>query len=174
MIKLSKSAMSLVAAVFFALVTSIVVFAGHSENKTDLSAIQSTVNQNTAASAANNKIVEIKEKLFVAQVQDVYLNSEDYIGKTIKLEGLFKTEISDETGKEYNYVMRYGPGCCGNDSSCGFEIAWDKTYPQTDEWVEAVGVLDSYEEDDSPYPFLYIKLDTLKVKENRGIEFVTQ
>jgi uncharacterized membrane protein YcgQ (UPF0703/DUF1980 family) len=37
----------------------------------------------------DGKIVEIQEKMFIAQTNDIYLNPEDYIGKTIKLEGLF-------------------------------------------------------------------------------------
>jgi hypothetical protein len=44
--------------------------------------------------------------------------------------------------------------------------------PQEDEWVEAVGTLKSYEEDG--YPYLYISLSSLSIKETRGTEFVSQ
>jgi hypothetical protein len=119
-------------------------------------------------------IVEIKEKLFIAQTNDVYLNPEDYMGKTIKLEGLFKTETGYDEQASYCFVLRYGPGCCGNDGNAGFEVAWDAAgpYPPEDEWVEAVGVLKSYEEDG--YPYLYLALSSLQVMEERGAEFVTQ
>jgi zinc transport system permease protein len=121
-------------------------------------------------------IVEIKEKMFLAQTNDVYLNAEDYLGKTIKLEGLFKREQS-EYGN-YCFVLRYGPGCCGSDGNAGFEIAWEPRnqmlvkYPNVDNWVEAVGVLKTYEEDG--YPYLYIALSSLNVLDKRGEEFVTQ
>ncbi|MDR0411194.1 MAG: metal ABC transporter permease [Treponema sp.] len=121
-------------------------------------------------------IVDIKEKMFLAQTNDVYLNTEDYLGKTIRLEGLFKREQS-EYGN-YCFVLRYGPGCCGSDGNAGFEVAWDPRdqtpteYPDIDNWVEATGVLKTYEEDG--YPYLYISLSSLNVLEKRGAEFVTQ
>jgi uncharacterized membrane protein YcgQ (UPF0703/DUF1980 family) len=109
--------------------------------------------------------------MFIAQTNEVYLNPEDYMGRTVKLEGLFKKQ-EYPGGGGYCFVLRYGPGCCGNDGSAGFEVAWDRPYPQEDEWVEAVGVLDSYDEDG--YPYLYLDLASLVVKEERGKEFVTQ
>jgi uncharacterized membrane protein YcgQ (UPF0703/DUF1980 family) len=119
-------------------------------------------------------IVEIKEKMFIAQTNDVYLNPEDYMGKTIKLEGLFKTETGYDEDMSYCFVLRYGPGCCGFDGNAGFEVAWDEAaaYPAEDEWVEAVGVLKSYEEDG--YPYLYLALSSLQILDERGAEFVTQ
>jgi zinc transport system permease protein len=123
------------------------------------------------------QIVEIKEKMFIAQTNDVYLNAEDYMGKTIKLEGLFKREQYLGEDAVYCFVLRYGPGCCGNDGNAGFEVAWDRPdgeaeYPAVDEWVEAVGTLKSYEEDG--YPYLYLSLSSLKILDERGAEFVSQ
>jgi hypothetical protein len=129
-------------------------------------------------------VIEIKEKMFIAQTNDVYLNPEDYLGKAIKLEGLFKSLLYEGQDDPYCFVLRYGPGCCGNDGNAGFEVAWDTSYlrseegssepfyPQEDDWVEALGVLDTYEEDG--YPYLYISLSSLKVLEERGAEFVSQ
>jgi hypothetical protein len=122
-------------------------------------------------------VVKIEEKFFIAQTNDVYLNPGDYLGKTIRLEGIFK-QVEYEGGGGYCIVLRYGPGCCGNDGSAGFEVSWDRTdpnpppYPGEDEWVEAEGVLDYYREDD--YPYLYLDLLSLRVKETRGAEFVSQ
>ncbi|GHT58003.1 hypothetical protein FACS1894109_11370 [Spirochaetia bacterium] len=121
------------------------------------------------------KLIEIKEKMFLAQVNDVYLNQEDYLGKTIKLEGLFKLEQYEENDPAYCFVLRYGPGCCGSDGNAGFEVAWDeadKLYPNDDDWVEAVGVLKTYEEDG--YPYLYLALSELTILDKRGAEYVTQ
>jgi hypothetical protein len=132
---------------------------------------------------ANKGIVEIKEKMFLAQTNDVYLNPEEYLGKTLKLEGLFQTAYYDR-GEPYHFVIRYGPGCCGNDGNAGFEVIWDEnflrnvsealemTYPDENEWVEAVGTLGAYEEDG--YPYLCIALSSLRVMDERGAEFVSQ
>jgi zinc transport system permease protein len=125
---------------------------------------------------AGQSTLEIKEKMFIAQINDVYLNPEDYLGRTINLEGLFKAEQYGE--QTYCFVIRYGPGCCGNDGNAGFEVAWDNqepaegSYPVVDDWVEATGVLRTYEEDG--YPYLYLALSSLDVLDTRGEEFVTQ
>ncbi|MDR2494963.1 MAG: hypothetical protein LBD24_07055 [Spirochaetaceae bacterium] len=120
-------------------------------------------------------VVEIKEKLFIAQTNDVYENPDDYLGKTLKLEGIFQYYRPMTGDEPYCFVMRYGPGCCGNDGSVAFEVLWENgqgQYPQEGEWVEAVGVLKRYEEDG--YPYICISLSSLKVLRTRGAEFVTQ
>jgi len=128
------------------------------------------------ALSPNKGVVEIKEKMFLAQVNDVYLNSEDYLGKTIKLEGMFNKEQWGEPLKTYCYVIRYGPGCCGFDANVGFEVAWanEKTnpYPIYNSWVEATGVLKTYEEDG--YDYLYLDLVSLNVLSKRGNATVLQ
>ncbi|MDR0451936.1 MAG: hypothetical protein LBH15_02720, partial [Treponema sp.] len=84
------------------------------------------------------------------------------------------TETGYDEQAAYCFVLRYGPGCCGFDGNAGFEVAWDEAgpYPAEDDWVEAVGVLTSYEEDG--YPYLYLALSSLQVLNERGAEFVTQ
>ena len=119
--------------------------------------------------------VEIKEKMFIAQVNDVYLNTDEYLGKTIKLEGIFRQDVGVD--KLYRFVFRYGPGCCGNDGVAGFEVAWAeekaKPYPPDDSWVEAIGVLKMYEKDEF-MQYVYLDLSSLTVLSRRGAEFVMQ
>jgi uncharacterized membrane protein YcgQ (UPF0703/DUF1980 family) len=123
----------------------------------------------------NTDIVEIGEKMFIAQVNDIYLNADDYLGKKIKLEGIFKQSTGEEP---YCFVIRYGPGgCCGMDANVGFEVAWAKEnakpYPVVDSWVEATGVLKTYEEDGYAN-YLYLDLSSLNVLSRRGAETVKQ
>ncbi|MDR1133833.1 MAG: hypothetical protein LBL05_06685 [Synergistaceae bacterium] len=118
-------------------------------------------------------VVEIKEKMFVAQTNDVYINPDEYLGRTIKLEGMFG--LDNEVSPPVYYVFRYGPGCCGYDANAGFEVAWgdEKTaYPDENDWVEAAGVLENYEYDGEPY--LRLALTSLTVKAERGLERVEQ
>ncbi|MCL1813185.1 MAG: hypothetical protein FWG29_06635 [Treponema sp.] len=122
-----------------------------------------------------NGIVEIREKMFATQVSDVYLNAKDYLGKTIKLEGIFKSEQYKEDQEPFCFVVRYGPGgCCGFDANVGFEVKWDKNraqqYPAAESWVEATGELKVYEDGD----YLYIDLASLNVLSRRGAETVVQ
>jgi len=156
------------------------------DEKTDFSQVMQTIlndqepgtleeNVRYASAAPAKGVVEIKEKMFLAQVNDVYLNPEDYLGKTIKLEGIFKEERGYE--KSYCFVIRYGPGCCGNDGNAGFEVAWAKEdarpYPADDSWVEAAGELKMYEEDGYSQ-YLYLDLFSLNVLNKRGAEMVLQ
>lgn len=117
-------------------------------------------------------IIEIKEKMFIAQTNDVYLNVKDYLGKTIKYEGIFEIYHDDESNTKYYSVIRYGPGCCGYDANAGFEVIWDGNYPNQNDWVEATGVLETYKEDDSEY--LRLRLSSLTVLTTRGAENVYQ
>jgi uncharacterized membrane protein YcgQ (UPF0703/DUF1980 family) len=119
-------------------------------------------------------VVEIREKMFVAMTNEIYINSVDYLGKTIKYEGIFQDYYWGEKGSTYYSVFRYGPGCCGTDANCGFEIIWPDggEYAQTDDWVEVVGTLEEYEEDG--YSYLRLALISLEKKSERGLETVTQ
>ena len=118
-------------------------------------------------------VIEINEKLFISQINDVYLNTEDYLGKTIKLEGIFKKEQYNEEEGPYYFVIRYGPGCCGSDGNVGFEVKWDNNktqpYPAVESWVAAEGLLMI---DNDTY--LYLDLILLTELNKRGRETVFQ
>ena len=101
--------------------------------------------------------------------------AEDYLGKTIKLEGIFKSEKYYEDQEPYCFVVRYGPGgCCGFDANVGFEVKWAEEnaqpYPAAESWVEAAGELKVYENGN----YLYINLASLNVLSRRGAEIVFQ
>lgn len=140
-----------------------------------------------ASSAAQNKheipetplsepgddgIIEIREKMFIAQTNEIYFNAEDYLGKTLSYEGMFDVYEVPETGVKYYSVFRYGPGCCGIDANAGFEVMWDKPYPEPNDWVRAEGVLEEYDEDG--YKYLRLALTSLEVLPTRGAEYVSQ
>ena len=120
-------------------------------------------------------IVEIRDRLFISQVNDVYLNSSDYFGKKIKLEGIYNEEMWRNS--LYRSIVRYGPGgCCGNDANVGFEVRWPQNspneYPGVDSWVEATGILRFYFDHSERY--IYLDLISLDVKNQRGMEYVSQ
>lgn len=125
----------------------------------------------TSVPAPTGDVVEISERLFIAQTNDIYINTEDYLGKTIKYEGIFKTMFWPQGAKNIAYVIRYGPGCCGYDGEAGLEVVWDGEWPKEDDWCEVVGVLEEYEVDG--YPYLRLALSSLTVLQQRGAEFVS-
>ena len=128
------------------------------------------------AEESTGEEVEIGEKMFMTQINDIFYNLEDYLGQTIKYEGIFDMyEYPDGTPdglQKYYSVIRYGPGCCGNDSKVGFEVVWDKEYPEQNDWVEVVGVLTKSEEEG--YPRVQLEATKLTVLPTRGEEIITQ
>ncbi|MDD4565591.1 MAG: hypothetical protein PHE79_09005 [Eubacteriales bacterium] len=122
--------------------------------------------------STSSDVIEIKEKLFIAQTNDIYINPQDYLGKTLKYEGIFDSYYYDVTDTTYYYVIRYGPGCCGFDANAGFEVVWSGDYPNKNDWVEVIGVLEEFEEDG--YKYLRLNLSSLVVLDTRGEEYVYQ
>ena len=116
------------------------------------------------------KVIEIREKMFVAQTDDIYVNMKDYVGSTVRYEGIFATFPSFTPGEEGpRMVYRKSPGCCGFDGISGFQVAWDGSYPDPNAWVKVEGVLEPAGDG-----MLLVRLSSLEVMEKRGREFVTQ
>jgi putative membrane protein len=118
-------------------------------------------------------IIEIGERMFATQVRDIYLNAEHNLGRTIKLEGIFRVGQMNESN--IYYVIRFSQdGCCGGGMS-GFEVKWTQNpipYPADNSWVEATGIL--REQISGIDRYLYLELLSLTVLNRRGAEFVRQ
>ncbi|MDR3229874.1 MAG: hypothetical protein LBT65_00390 [Synergistaceae bacterium] len=121
--------------------------------------------------AEDPKIFEIREKMFIQQCNDIYLNPDEYLGRTVRLEGIYEEEADEESGGTFRYVIRRGPGCCGNDGVAGFEVLFDGTPPPApNDWVEAVGTVELVSADS--LESVVLRLSRLAVMEKRGAEFV--
>lgn len=140
------------------------------ETVTKIVPMETDTDREDVSSAGAAGVIEIKENLFIAQTNDIYINTEDYLGKTIKYEGIFDFYYGEESDSTYYYVIRYGPGCCGDDGTVGFEVIWDGEYPEQNDWVEAVGVLETY--DENGFQYLRLRLTSLTVLDERGAEYV--
>lgn len=129
---------------------------------------------NVALPGADEDVVVITEKLFIAQTNDIYLNPQDYLGKTIRYEGMYKNSADWDNGLDeiLHFVVRYGPGCCGYDDEAGFEVRWYGRYPKVDDWVEVIGTLQE-QEYASGMKVLYVEVDDMIIKEERGAEYVS-
>ena len=152
--------------------------ASANENTPTVDAIQSSeevANANHPDASVpdpSGDVVVIREKMFIAQTNDIYFNAESYLGKTIQYEGIFDIYEVPESKESLYSVIRYGPGCCGIDANAGFEIVWTGEYPNQNDWVEAVGILEEYEDDGNKY--LRLALTDLTVLPTRGAEYVNQ
>lgn len=118
-------------------------------------------------------ILEIQERLFLAQINDIYLNPDEYVGKTIRYQAIYMNNLewAEEGQPIVHFVIRYAPGCCGDDGQAGFEVRWNGEYPEMNDWVEVVGVL-KQETFQSGFKIIYLELLSITVQETRGKEFV--
>jgi uncharacterized membrane protein YcgQ (UPF0703/DUF1980 family) len=129
-----------------------------------------------AAAKPEGEVIEIREKMFIAQTLDIYFNAGDYLGKMLRYQGYFDKRKDELTGETYCFVLRNGPGCCpGVDNTAGFEVFWEEegtNWPELNDWVEVTGVLESCEADGEEY--LRVNVRSLNVLPVRGADFVAQ
>ena len=121
----------------------------------------------------SDEVTEITEKLFTQQINFIYYNPDEYLGKSISYEGIFDYYMM-ENGEQFAYVFRYGPGCCANDANVGFEVyradeaAFDA---KANDWVKVTGTVQHVYHDGLQY--LALELTEFEVMEERGAETVT-
>lgn len=116
-------------------------------------------------------LIDITEKMYVAWINEIYTNTDLYLGQKIRIEGMYTSQLYEPTNTTYYYVYRVGPGCCGNDGSmCGFEFSYDGEMPQDNDWIEVIGTLDKYEEEGNTY--LTLRAESVTVRDERGSETV--
>ncbi|MBQ3414379.1 MAG: hypothetical protein IJH39_03350 [Clostridia bacterium] len=138
-------------------------------DKSNKNAKSIATSKETSQSKTSEEIIEITDNYFIEQTNDVYINLKEYLGKTVKLQGLIYT-YDDKNGNTYYAVVRNTPGCCGNDGLAGIDIKYNGNYPAVDTWVEVEGVIESYKVNNYDTPVLNIK----SIKETeKGITFVT-
>ena len=115
-------------------------------------------------------LIELSDEFFLSQINDIYFNTSEYLGKKIVYEGIYLKGSLGADNKIYHCVFRYGPGCCANDGYVGFEVLFDGKYPKNYSWVKVEGILEEYKENGTEY--LFLRLDNIVEIEKRGQETV--
>ena len=107
----------------------------------------------------------IGERFFVNQVFEIFFNHQQYIGRTIQYEGMFRAIPLDE--RHFFVVYRHMLGCCGEEDIIGFEVILGDIAPFPDNtWVEVTGTLEMYG------GFLVVRAASIVEMDERGAEFV--
>lgn len=142
----------------------------------------------TKESEKSDEIIKVMENVYVDYINDIYLDSKKYLGKTIELEGMFTIE-KDKENKEHLYVYRladmvenihkyeedeYNKEHAHDheefkivEGICGLEFLYDKNLPKESDWIKVRGKL---KEKDGT---LVIDADFVEVMKERGLEKVT-
>ncbi len=121
----------------------------NTENKIDDASIDGTIDID---------LTEQSSTIVYAEVYNMMVNPDDYLGKTIKIAGQYYSEYWDQTEKYYFYVViSDATACCQQ----GIEFIWDQgkhkypdEYPEDNTIVEVTGVFGSYEELGDTYYYL--------------------
>lgn len=121
--------------------------------------------------AEDKGIMEIDTDMFIKKVNELYFNTDEYLGITVSYEGIFKEALEDSEGVTHAAVIRYGPGCCGIDADSGFEVVYDGKMPKDDDWVKVTGILEQYGSDDHKH--LQVNCKSIEVLDERGQEQVS-
>lgn len=123
-----------------------------------------------SAEGGDTHIIELKDRFYVAYINDIFMNQDDYIGRTLRIQGAY-TKMTYDFGAgrhTVNYVYRNGPGCCGSDGAmCGFEFINSQAVPlKENDWIEVTRTLRTYE--DKGITFLHLAGCSVKVLPERG------
>lgn len=149
-------------------------------NKDDI--INEAISTEESTVETYQKVLTIKETIFVSTIDSIYLACEKYMSEYsyIKIEGLIMPQ-TDTSGTSYTWVARYGPGCCGSGTKPGFIIIYDGEIPDEDSWVEVVGTIQLASSGDPIYNYLLNLIGPLEgvdsypyLKVERLIEKTTQ
>lgn len=98
----------------------------------------------------------LSSNMVYAEVYNMMVRPDDYMGKKVKIRGVLSSEYWEETQETYHYVIITDAlACCQS----GIEFIWDENkqeYPEDDSEVEVTGVFQSYEELDQTYYYLEV------------------
>ncbi len=159
--------------VFVLLCVALVAIAGTVIFKMYGNNIALQLEKKNATTAENGEqVIEISEKLYVSWFNEIAASPKKYLGKTIRIEGMFNASKSGDK-VYYNVYRNYSGSCplCAGGSSLGLEFTTDDgKMPEENDWIEVIGTLDRYMEGDQYYYTLNHAVYT--VKEERGLETV--
>ncbi len=103
-------------------------------------------------------LTRLSSTMVFAEVYNMVNSPEDYVGKTVRIRGLYYASYYEETDKYYHCVIiADATACCQS----GIEFVWDddthaypEEYPANDEEVEITGIFGTYEEFGQSYMYL--------------------
>ncbi|MEA4964640.1 MAG: hypothetical protein VB055_02300 [Oscillospiraceae bacterium] len=119
--------------------------------------------------------IVVGDKLYMTQINDWYMNFEDYAGKTVEIEGYYMVYNS------YTFVGRNGPTCpyC-TGGYVNFEFKSDEDLSalvSESSWIKVTGILREGTmypgSGQAPQPFCYIEAMSVEKMAQVGIDTIT-
>jgi len=124
-----------------------------------------------ALGGTEDDVFEISERFYAMQFMEIFMDSDAFIGRTIRYEGMFGTIELPLREDNFYVVYRNILGCCGPEGPLGFELYLNDIEPLPDgAWVEVSGILERFEVDGQN--FLRLDVISLVEMDERGFEMV--
>lgn len=99
-------------------------------------------------------LTELSSTLIYSEVYNMMMTPEDYIGKTVRMDGDFYTYY-DEFLKQYFFacVIQDATACCaqGIEFVLAGEYTYPDDYPEEGSYIKVAGVFDTYEDEEYIY-----------------------
>lgn len=122
-----------------------------------------------------NADVVLKDKFFDTTIRDMNLNSSDYLGKTVEIEGLYFNN------GYYSFVGRYTtsnlcPTCPPGYSFMEFHLngTIDREFTNEGEWIKVIGTYKvGNDESSNNEDYYYLDVLSLEVMNERGNDTVS-
>ncbi len=117
--------------------------------------------------------ITVDEAMYANWVNELNWNSDLYLEKTVRIQGMYTSEDIEGFTAPFHYVYRVGPGCCGTDGTlCGLQILLPAgAAPAADDWMDVYGTLRIVDLDG----IRFLALDDVQLvvdNEHRGLENV--
>lgn len=99
-------------------------------------------------------LTEMNSNMIYAQVYDMLNESENYTGKTVRVQGTFNYYQNPDTGREYfAALVSDATACCaqGIEFVLPGDVHYPEDYPEQGTPIEIAGTCNVYLEDDQPF-----------------------
>lgn len=123
-------------------------------------ATPTTANDNSSSSDVDVDLTKLSSIMVYAEVYNMMTSPDEYLGKTVKMQGPYYASYFEDTKKYYHYVIiEDATACCQQ----GLEFIWDgehkypNDYPIDGTNIEVTGVFGSYEELGLTYYYLTVE-----------------
>lgn len=123
---------------------------------------------------SSDEVIKVMEPVYLDYVQEIHLNQDEYMGKTIEIEGMFTSKYDEIENKTFYYIYRLSDNIHYHDDKkeieevmSGFKLTYDKVMPKEKEWIKVIGVLEKEDND------IVIKATSITTMQERGLEKVT-
>ncbi len=123
--------------------------------RANLSVLAQALGQSAPAGPAGDASVDVdltvlSSTMVYSEVYNMLMNPEEYIGRTVKMEGACATYHDDSSGADYYAcIIQDATACCAQGIE--FVLTDGSAYPSPDTEISVVGVFDTYDEDGRLY-----------------------